>query len=40
MRERNLDGPGLVEARQVVRRLRGGGRGKGEREGRERGEDD
>jgi hypothetical protein len=40
VRERNLNGLGLVEACQIVRRLRGGSRGEGEREGRKRGEDD
>jgi hypothetical protein len=40
MRERDLDGLALVQSCELVRRLRGGGRRKGEREGRERGEDD
>jgi hypothetical protein len=40
MRERDLDDLAFVQSCKVVRRLRGGGRRKDEREGRERGEDD
>jgi hypothetical protein len=40
MRERDLDRLALVQPREVVGRLRGGGRGQDEGEGRERGERD
>jgi hypothetical protein len=39
MRERQLDGLVLAEARQLVGRLRRRGRGQSERDGRERGSD-
>jgi hypothetical protein len=39
MRERELDGLVVGEARQVLRRLGRGGRGQSERDGRERGGD-
>jgi hypothetical protein len=40
MRKRELDGLVLGEVRQVCGRLRRGGRGESERDGRERGEED